>query len=520
MKHIKIIKTILLLFILSGIISCEDVLDVQPKYAASEATFWNTEKDVNAAVNGVYQVLHDQYTYDIFGMLDVMTPIAHARTVTRHNGVASGVYDANNPVIRDRWAACYRGIVRANDVLTNMDRAQMTDDVRNERRGETLFLRSFFYFNLIYMFGDVPLILDVPVLEDPLPSRTSKDQILTQMHQDLDEAIDLLNEEASDVGRVTKGAALTLKAKLLMQESDYNSALPILEQIMDIGYALYPDYRTLFLTEGENNSEVIFDAQYISETGDGANGNDFNKLYGNRSMLASGFSWLQPTKELIMMYETADGSAADPDSIFKNKDPRMDMTVMRPGATFVDKNDRLLNYPEDMRNYNHSQTGMQMRKFVIEGSSADAPFSNTWDSPNNWIYFRYADVLLLFAEAKVETSSDGVISDAAVYDAINQIRQRPSVNIPAVENGKTKAELREIIRKERAIELAMEGWYYFDLKRWGTLKEMNNGFAVENVNNGEVVLTRIWEDYYDLWPIPQSELDNNPNLLPQNPGYN
>lgn len=516
MKHIENIKTILILFMLSGMMSCEDVLDVQPKYAASEATFWKTEKDVNAAVNGVYQVLHDQYTFDLFGMLDVMTPIGHARTVSRHNGVASGVYDATNPVIRDRWAACYRGIVRANDVLTNMDRAQMTDEVRNERRGETLFLRSFYYFNLIYIFGDVPLILDVPKLEDPLPSRTSKDQILAKMHQDLDEAIDLLNEKASDVGRVTKGAALTLKAKLLMQESEYASALPILEQIMDIDYSLYPDYRTLFLTEGENNSEVIFDAQYISETGDDANGNDFNKLYGNRSMLASGFSWFQPTKELILMYETADGSPADPDSIFKNKDPRMDMTVMRPGATFVDKNDKVQNYPEGMRNYNHSQTGLQMRKFIIEGSSPDAPFSSTWDSPNNWIFFRFADVLLLYAEAKVEM---GIVDDT-VYDAINQIRQRPSVNIPIIEQGKSVNELREIIRKERAVELAMEGWYYFDLKRWGLLKEMNDGFAVENVNTGEIVLTRIWEDYYDLWPIPQSELDNNPNLLPQNPGYN
>lgn len=496
--------------------SCEDLLDVQPQYAPSEATFWQTENDVNAAVNGVYKVLHDLYTFDLFGMLDVMTPIAHARTVTRHNGLASGVFDATNSVVRDRWAASYRGIVRANDVLMNMDKVDLSTDVQAERRGETLFLRSFFYFNLIYFYGDVPLILDVPRLSDPLPGRTSKADILEKLHDDLDEAINLLNTEASEKGRITQGAALTLKAKLYMQELDYANALPLLEQIMQLGYEIYPDYRELFLPAGENNKEVIFDAQYVSETGDDSNGNDFNKFYGNRSALASGFSWMQPTKELILMYETIDGSPADPDSIFKNKDPRMDLTVLRPGATFVDRNDNVQDYPDGMQNYNHSQTGLQMRKFIIEGSSPDAPFSSTFDSPNNWIFFRYADVLLMYAEAKLELNQ----IDASVYEAINAVRQRESNMITAIEEGKSQSELRDIVRRERAVELAFEGWYYFDLKRWNLLEEKNKGLQILNINTEEVVLTVVWEDYYNLWPIPQSELDNNPNLLPQNPGYN
>lgn len=513
----KFIYSLIFIFVMAG---CHDLLDVDPLTSISENSFWQNQKDLDAAVNGVYNVFQDRWTFDIFGMLDVMTPIAHARTVTRHNALASGVFDSSHPLIRDRWRACYRGIVRANDVLENIDAVEMDEELKDERRGETLFLRAYLYFNLVYFYGDVPLILDVPTLANALVSRNSKSEVLDQMVDDIDEAISLLSVEASEQGRVTQGAALTLKAKIFMQESQYEQALPILEQIMDLNYSLYPDYKVLFLTAGENNDEVIFDIQFTSETGDPSQGNDFNKFYGNRSMLASGFSWMQPTKELIEMYETIDGSPQDPEDMFANKDPRMDMTVLRPGTTFIDRNGRLQNYPEDMRNYNHSQTGMQMRKFVIEGTSEDAPFTNTFDSPNNWIMFRYADVLLLYAEAKNETLPDGVVTDASIYDAINSIRQRPTVEMPIIEPGKTKSELREIIRHERAVELAFEGWYYFDLKRWGLLMDSNDGFEVVNINNGEIVLTRVWEEFYDVWPIPLNAIDRNPNLLPQNPGWN
>ncbi len=508
-------RNIIYIIILMGtFFSCDNFLELNPETSVSEGTYWKTEKDLTAAVNSVYEVLHSDRTFDEFGMLDVFTDIAASRTVSPFNSMSIGTFDSNHAIILARWQNCYEGIVRANDVLAHVDDMdEVEDDVKNERKGEALFLRAFYYFNLVYFFGDTPLLLNVPTLDDAYIERTPVDDVITQMHLDLDDANNLLTQSPTDVGRATKGAALTLKAKIYMQESQFEKAIPVLQQIMGLGYSLYNDYSKLFLVEGENNAEVIFDVQFASGTGQ-SQGNKFNTYYGNKSLKAAGWSWFLPTKELIELYETKEDGLADVDPMFDKKDPRMDMTVIRPGATFVDKNDNVCNYPAQVNNYSHAQTGIHCRKFVIEGSSPDADFSGYWDSPQNWIFFRYADVLLMYAEAVNEV--DGPVS--SVYDAINQVRQRSSVGMPVIEGGKTKEEMREIVHRERGVELALEGWRYFDLKRWGLLKEVNNGFKVINISNGSTVVTRVFNDYHNLWPIPLTEIDRNPNL-DQNPGY-
>lgn len=504
--------------IISGLVftllSCENILDLNPKTSISEATVWKTEDDLTAATNAIYEIfVPSQNCYDIFGMLDGLTDIATVRTVNQFSPISQGSYDANNLFVWVRWRDNYKGIVRANDVLAHVnDMDDIDDEIKNERKGEALFLRAFFYFNLIYFYGDVPLVLDVPSMGDLEVERTPKSEILVQMHKDLDEAISLLSMNPSDIGRVTKGAALTLKAKFYMQELKFAEAIPILEQVKGLGYKLYNNYRTLFLPEAENNEEVIFDVQYMSNSGKNQ-GNRFNTLYGNQSLKA-GWSWLLPTKNLIELYDTKPNGVEDSNALFDKKDPRMDMTVLRPGAKFVNLNDKVSNYPSDVRNYAHAQTGMHCRKFVIEGSSQDFPFSGIWDAPQNWIFFRYADVLLLYAEAVNEV--DGTVP--AVYDAINSVRQRASVDMPAIEVGKSQTEMREIIRKERGVELALEGWRFFDLKRWGLLQEVNDGFEVINIRDGSIIQTRVFSDYHNLWPIPLSEIDFNKKLV-QNSGW-
>lgn len=508
---LNIVKIFVLIFFL---FSCEDVLDLHPKNSISEATFWKTEKDLNAAVNATYKTLQNNVrTFAEFGMFDVMTEVAASRTVAAWNAISVGVFDYNHNLFRFWWRDCYEGIVKANDVIEHIDQMDIDINLKNERKGEVLFLRAFYYYILVNLYGDVPLILEVPTLENALVSRDSQTEVVNQIHKDLDEAIDLLPNVSSDIGRATKGAALTLKAKAFMQGMECENAIPVLEEVMELGYSLYDNYRTLFLKEGENNSEVIFDVQYVSQTGMGQ-GNHFNGVYSNQSGKFSGWSWLLGTKELIEMYETKPDGLPDENPLFDKKDPRMDMTVMRPGAPFKDKNDNVWIYPQNMVNYAHAQTGMHLRKFVIEGSSPDDAFSGTWDAPQNWIFFRYADVLLLYAEAVNEVHG----GNSSVYNAINTVRARPSVEMPPIQEGKSQSELREIIRRERGVELAMEGWRYFDLKRWGLLKDVNDGFKVVNINNGNVIVTRRFEDHYTLWPIPKEEMDNNPNLI-QNPGY-
>lgn len=513
MKNLRIIMLAGLLTL--GSVSCKDVLDIQPQNAVLETTFWKTEKDLTAAVSGVYDVLQDQGMLGLFGILDGMTPIGHVRTVATWSAFATGNFDPTHEVLRWKWNAGYRGIVRANDVLAHLDQMSVDENLKKVRKGETLFLRPLFYFNLVYIFGDVPLIENVPTLEDPLVARTPKAQVIEFMLKDLDQAIELLPKTYSSnegIGRATKGAALTLKAKILLFEKRYAEAAQVTEEIINLGvYSLFPDYRGLFLTQNENNQEVIFDVQFISLSGK-EEGNIFDKRYTNQSSLAVGFSWLQPTVNLLNLYETKDGSPVNPANRYANRDPRLDFTILRPGATFVDRDNIPRTYPNQVRNSQHSQTGLHIRKNVIEGDQARAN-----DSPNNWIYFRYADVLLMYAEAKLETLPEGIVTDMTIYNRLNQVRQRPTVNMPPITVGKTKAELREIIRKERAVELALEGWYFFDIRRWGIAKQVMDGFQVKHLN-GKVVLTRRYEDHFDLWPIPQNERDINPELT-QNPGY-
>jgi len=296
------------------------------------------------------------------------------------------------------------------------------------------------------------------------------------------------------------------------------------------GYKLQTSFPDIFNHKNENNSEVIFDVQFISFIGDGSS---FDKLWGNRSASGDGWSWIHPTLWLVDKYErieenpqyTIDDKRIPPAiyNYYEGRDPRMDWTIIRPGAYFTDRNSKKILYPYQVINYAHSLTGMHLRKNVIEGSDGIA-----YDSPNNWIVFRLADVMLLFAEAKTQSAFQNgqTVSDPEIYNAVNQIRQRASSKLPLYENGSlTKEQMLEKIYDERIRELAFEGWLTSDFKRWGKLN-INDGLKIMGltINNTSVkfatspVATRVFAAKNNLWPIPQREIDVNPNLT-QNPEY-
>src|SRR5690606_13651231 len=251
--------------------------------------FWRTEKDLDAAVASIYRTMVPNDNLLEFGLLDAITDIAATRTVAGFNPISEGVYNSKHGAVGIRWTTAYRGIVRANDVLKNVDEMSVDESLKRERKGEALFLRSWFYFNLVYFFGDVPLILDVPTMDDADMSRTEKATVVEQMLADLENATELLNIVPSSVGRATQGAALTLMGKIYMQESRFAEAIPVLERVLGLGYSLFPNYRELFMVGAENNAEVIFDIQYSSNTGKGL-GNRFNTLFGNQSLKDIGWS--------------------------------------------------------------------------------------------------------------------------------------------------------------------------------------------------------------------------------------
>lgn len=524
-------KIILLTIMLGLFASCEDLLDKQPLDRISEATFWLSPKDADAGLQACYDVLQSSRngmnaTYEMWGMMDALTPISYSRQ-NAYNTIAEGTHDPNNRIVSSYWNWGYKGIARCNDVLDHIDDIPYPENelnIKERVKGEASFLRALYYYKLVMAFGDVPLILSIQEVSESLIPRASQADVIAAMHGDLDVAINSLpvSYSGADVGRATKGAALTLKTKTHLLEKDWSGAASSAKQVIDLGvYSLQPTLKDVFNWQNENNSEVIFDIQFISYVGDGAT---FDKMYATRSHSSWGWSWLSPTLWLVDKFEKIED---DPEYVieddriqpevyeyFEGRDPRMDATILRPGGhTIVEKGlDKL--YPYGITNFHHSKTGLTIKKTIIEGDGGIA-----YDSPNNWVLFRYADVLLMYAEAKKEL---GQLDQATADLTINAIRARASDKLPLYNAGDITI---ENIYDECIRELAFEGWLFPRFKRWNMLK-LNSGFEVMGMATNasscafasSPVVTRQYFDYHQWWPIPQQELDINTNLT-QNPGY-
>jgi hypothetical protein len=440
------------------------------------------------------------------------------------NLIAEGRQQSSNSgIIAQRWHDSYVGIGRCNTFLANVDKVEMSESTKTRMKGEAHFLRGLYYFMLENYYGDVPLILDQP---DPntqadLP-RTPREEVVAQIMKDLDSAALVLPAKYSggDVGRATKGAALALKARVLLYEASplfnpsndvtkWKTAADAAKAVMDFteaGYGLFDDYRALFLPQNENNKEVIFDVQYI-----------FPGLGTSFDLIGKQYNTNAPLLDLAQAYHMNNGlpitdpaSGYDPAKPYANRDPRLYGTIFFPGDT-------LMEVP--ITDERFAVTGFGMKKYTIyDKGPAPAGQSDLkgGQSETNYIILRYADILLMYAEALNEASGPS----AEVYSALNQVRQRPSVNMPVIDPAVTpysQAELREIIHYERRIEFAGEGYYYNDIRRWKTAESVLN--APIKTYDGSQIEVRTFNpgrDYF--WPIPLNQTDLNP-ALEQNAGY-
>ena len=294
-----------------------------------------------------------------------------------------------------------------------------------------------------------------------------------------------------------------------LMAKQYAAAAATCQTITGLGYDLYTDYKNMFVsTSAENNVEVIFDVQYLAP-GLGQ-GSLLDKRLSTRSSFSSGWSNVYASVNLVNNYEmkngkaiTDAGSGYDAANPYNNRDPRLDYTVVRPGASW-----KSIPYANLRLDNAATFTGYLTRKYVLEVDGFGAG-----DSPLNFIIFRYADVLLMLAEAQNEAAGP----DATVYAAINKVRARKGVEMPEIPAGKSKEEMRNIIRHERMIEFAMEGTYYSDIRRWGIATQLMNGLVVTNIT-GQQIDKINFVNAFNLWPIPQVEIDLNSNLV-QNPDY-
>lgn len=496
----KIIYIPILLLLMCHLNSCsESFLDTVATDTYNEANWWQTESQAISSINGCYAVLRNSNIGGT-GYLSEENISPNSYNMSGEIVIATGAHTSGNDNrFRDKWNAYYQGIGRANTLLDNIDRVQMDASLIQRIKAEAYFLRAFFYSNLVNYYGGVPLILASPNFAEQgnLP-RNSRQEVIDQILIDLNNAAAVLpiSYTGSNIGRATKGAALALKARVLLYESKWAEAAQAAQAVIDLQhYSLFPSYRGLFMLENEFNNEIIFDVQY--KVPDYTNSFDITlELQLN----------LAPTPDLVNSYLMSDGettsesSLFDPAQPYENRDPRLLQTVVIPGYMYRGGIVSPTKY---------FSTGYGFKKYATYKD--DVVQTNITQSEINLIILRYADVLLMYAEAQNEATG----SVESVYDALNEIRER--ADMPDIPEGLSKDEMREVIRHERRIELAGEGLYYNDIRRWRTAEIVMNANVLNS--KGEVIQVRTFNKDRDyLWPIHEITKQDNP-ALEQNPNY-
>ena len=504
-------KKIVIIIVLFSLISygCSDFLDTEPADRYTQDNYWKTQERALAALNGVYATLLNGGMYG--GTRPLYMENLSPNTYHRRGDdaiIAQGLHNSNTGWFNAAWNAAYQGIGRANNFLGNIDRVPMDSNLKERYIAEAKFLRALYYFPLWNLFGGAPLITDpTSAVDQEFLPRNSADELLTQILKDLDDASkpDVLPKSFSgaEKGRVTIGAVLALKARVLLYAGRFAEAAAVAKQVIDLNvYRLFPDYRGLFYLENEGNEEVIFDVQFKYP--------EFTNSYDAELIEQNNVG---PLPDLVNDYYDINGAPVseseiyDPDKPYENRDPRLKATVIVKGSMFNGAE-----VVEGTSTFYFSMTGYGMKKYTVyKDDTRTTPVSAGY-SHLNYIVLRYADVLLMYAEAQNEAS--GPNDD--VYKYLNEIRER--AGMPDVTPGLSKDDLRKEIRHERRIELAGEGLYYYDVRRWRIAHEVLN----DDIHNdkGERIDYRRFQNPRDyLWPVPSVAIQNNPNLLPQNEGY-
>jgi len=559
-------KILCLLLFIFGVSSCEDALEKQPLDAPSDETFFSNESELNLAINAVYRNLYWRAGGVPFNMaLDNATDLGFLRSeFGGMQAYSRGAHTSETSGFTDTWDNMYTGISRANNLLVNMHRAEevVSEDFYSRIQAEARFLRAYFYSWLIQLYGDVPYVTEIPATtEEAKVARTPKAEVYNNIIDDLDFAIQHLPEEwgSSEEGRATKGAALSLKARIALMNEEYAMAAEAAQAVMEMDvYELHPNYAELFTYAGERANEVILDMPFAVGFVD----TPVPREQGPRN--TSCWSRFVPSQFIVDSYECIDGLPIDesplynPEQPFENRDPRLDASIIRPQSVFagfvfethpdsvetwqivdgVQK--RVAN--QDVTNPYATFTGYLWKKYTSE---EDLPINRS-NSELNFILMRYAEVLLTYAEAKIELNQ----IDNSVLDAINQVRARAygveasqTDAYPAITTTEQTA-LREVVRRERKVEFADEGLRMLDIHRWKIAEHVMNGTLVGRPKGAysemnfvpdidqyghpdysaaknlyRAVDERIFEASKDyLWPVPQKDMDVNKQLV-QNPGY-
>lgn len=527
-KYFSIIIIIAFFITSSSLTGCKkNLLETIPNDRLATDLFWKTENDAILAVNAIYPLLDGT---NIFAW-DALTDIGHVNAFFGNDAlIEKGTYDALNPRLFNEYNNAYQGIARSNYVLDNIDRATTTNvTLINRLKSEARVLRAYQYIKLAMFFGDVILSTKtVSIEEGRQMKRAPVSEVWDFIDKELSEAAAFLpvTYATTDKGRITKGAALALEARANLFAGRYQQAADAAKKVMDLNvYTLYPQYAKLFSYSAENNAEIIFDKQRIVDV---ASTNVF-QLMAPYSQKNSSNTYV-PTKRLADMYSMSNGknitdasSGYNPSNPYVNRDPRMRFSIYVPGDILPDG--KVFNSAPNSGTADAVGGTMQATStgYVLKKYINNEDYATLSNSGINIILLRYAEVLLTYAEAKIELNQ----IDPSVFDAINKVRQRSDVNLPALPTTLTQNDLREAVRRERTVELAFEGVRLFDIRRWKIAEFVIPGpvYGITYISNGQLTTIQVlaFEKVFNknrdyLWPIPQRERELNPNLT-QNPGW-
>jgi hypothetical protein len=532
---------------LFALTSCSDELEKSPTNQYDSATFWTNETNALIGLTAVYRgnlsydfqvEPTDWWSYAGLAFLELSTDNGYDRRGDNSNlnRLTNGTLLPNNAVLLSFWKGSYKKITIANDFLAHIDEVPMDEAKKLRFKSEARFLRASQYFYLSQHFGSVPLVTEVLTAEEANSvTKTAKAEIEDFVAREFDEAIAGLPRykdiPSAEIGRVSKQAALAFLGRLQLAQKKFREAAATYRQIIDFGDNIIdPDYVGLFTPANENSAENIFSTQFIELKAP-------NYLPQHAyPAIAGGYHFINPYEALAINYDFIDGTPFSyDDSRFnlanraENRDPRFAYTFLWDGSTFGGKPydchpDHTASIDQLTVSKQATRTGYGLRKYFDETFTGS--LANGYGG--NMPVIRYAEVLLSYLEAVLESGDP--VTQSLLDETINRVRGRASVGMPPVTETDANR-LRPILRKERRIELAMEGIRLWDILRWGIAGEVLTGDfwgAPFPDSQGSLNLPagypkdpssrwwvtkknfRVGQD--EVWPVPESETNINPNL--------
>ena len=507
---------LLSLGLIAIIFSCsEDILEQQNNNATSTANFGTSAEQVRSAINGAFHPVTGTFFWGRIVHTGALLRSDEFNVFPFGSNTAMSTFQGNPG---DRWATepwqeLYKSIARCNNIIINSD-ADAIGDEYNSLVGQAYFLRAFDYWYLVNLYGNVPLITDLPDLDNLLVNQASPQDVWNQIIADLEMAESMLpmSWDGENLGRPTSGAAAALKGKSYLYMGQWSQAATALNSLVG-RYSLLPaaQFGDNFSTTNENNMESVFELQFLGQA---------NFVWGSDipqtgTMGNYHIDYAPPTKSPDRSHVVnpwlRDLFEANGDTFRRNETLAYDY----PGATGYGGEAYNTDFAGDITVANDAgvpaifskkYTGMDL------GARTEVDFLGT-NVGNNWRVIRYADVLLMLAEALNE---DGNTSQAMMF--VNMVRERAGSGLAPLSTGLSQVDARQAIIDERAMELAGEGHRFFDLVRWGLADDYLGATSLHGPHPKSLSGGTFQTGKHELIWIPNSERDANPNLQ-QNPGY-